>query len=76
MFHIEYENCRDKFQDYVQVFERLLQERKAIKLNCEQAEVFYETQYQDANIVVEVRFIRWKYLLLVLFLLGLYQFWG
>lgn len=53
-YHTEYENSREKLQDYVRYFERLLQERKATKHNCEQAEIFYDAQYQDANIVVEV----------------------
>ena len=53
-YHMEYENSREKLQDYVRYFERLLQERKATKHNCEQAEIFYDAQYQDANIVVEV----------------------
>ena len=26
-----------------------------MKQQCEQAEIFYDAQYQDANIVVEVR---------------------
>jgi len=52
-YHSEYENSREKFQEYVRYFERLLQERKTIKQNCEQAEIFYDAQYQDANIVVE-----------------------
>lgn len=53
-FYAEYENSREKFQEYVRCFERLLQERKALKQNCKQAEIFYDAQYQDANIVVEV----------------------
>ena len=53
-YHMEYENSREKLQDYVRYFEHLLQERKATKHNCEQAEIFYDAQYQDANIVVEV----------------------
>ncbi|CAF3792205.1 unnamed protein product [Adineta steineri] len=52
-FHLEYENSREKFQDYVRYFERVLQERKNLKQSCEQAEIFYDAQYQDANIVVE-----------------------
>ncbi|CAF0787158.1 unnamed protein product [Adineta ricciae] len=52
-FHGEYENSREKFQDYIQYYERLLKERKLLKQFCEQAEVFYDAQYQDANIVVE-----------------------
>ncbi|UJR23316.1 hypothetical protein I4U23_026330 [Adineta vaga] len=52
-FHTEYENSREKFQDYVRYYERLLKERKELKQFCEQAEVFYDAQYQDANIVVE-----------------------
>jgi hypothetical protein len=48
-YHAEYENSREKFQEYVRYFERLLEQR-----NCEQAEIFYDAQYQDANIVVEV----------------------
>jgi hypothetical protein len=53
-YHAEYENSREKFQEYVRYFERLLEQRKTIKQNCEQAEIFYDAQYQDANIVVEV----------------------
>jgi hypothetical protein len=53
-YHTEYENSREKFQDYVRYFERLLQERRTLKQHCEQSEIFYDAQYQDANIVVEV----------------------
>ena len=53
-YHVEYESSREKFQDYVRYFERLVKERKTIKQFCEQAEIFYEAQYQDAYIVVEV----------------------
>ncbi|CAF4921126.1 unnamed protein product [Rotaria sp. Silwood1] len=52
-YYIEYENSREKFQEYVRYFERLLEERKTIKQHCKQAEIFYDAQYQDANIVVE-----------------------
>lgn len=31
-----------------------------MKQNCEQAEIFYDAQYQDANIVVEVRIFNRK----------------
>lgn len=54
-FHAEYEKSREKFADYVRNYERLQQERKTLKQFCEQAEIFYDAQYQDANIVVEVR---------------------
>lgn len=54
-YRLEYENSREKFQEYIRHFERVLKERKALKQNCEQAEIFYDAQYQDANIVVEVR---------------------
>ena len=57
VFYAEYEDSREKFQEYIRCFERLLQERKTIKQNCEQAEIFYDAQYQDANIVVEVCFV-------------------
>ena len=53
-FHAEYEKSREKFADYVRNYERLIQERKTLKQSCEQAEIFYDAQYQDANIVVEV----------------------
>ncbi|CAF1304314.1 unnamed protein product [Rotaria magnacalcarata] len=52
-YYVEYENSREKFQEYIRYFERLLQERKTIKQHCKQAEIFYDAQYQDANIVVE-----------------------
>lgn len=56
-YRSEYESSREKFQDYIQHLERLLKERRALKQNFEQAEIFYDAQYQDANIVVEVRWI-------------------
>lgn len=56
-YHAEYENSREKFQDHLRQFERLLKERRLMKQNCEQAEIFYDAQYQDANIVVEVRIL-------------------
>jgi hypothetical protein len=57
-YHSDYENSRDKFQEYLRYFERLVYERKVMKQTCEQAEIFYDAQYQDANIVVEVCHIK------------------